>query len=129
MRKIIFISILLFTGLKLKSQINLNLETNSKCELFATKGNFDKQDRLKEIKKLSGQLVTVYLVKGKNNKVKNKYTGRISTVLIDKPDMKIDNVTKVLTVTTENENGQMIAHFPLTYDKGYRIYLTECLKE
>ena len=129
MRKTVIIAILLLIGFCADAQEILDLESNKKCELFSSKDNFNKQDRLEKIKSLGGQSVTVYLIKGKNNKIKSKYTGTIDLVLVNKPNPNIDLVTSVLTITMDNGNGQMMAKFPHTDKKEYRIYLAECLNK
>lgn len=105
----------------------LDVDKYNDCELFAQKKDFDKQERLEQIKKLGGKTVTVFIVKAKNNKIKNKYTGVIDLTLINKGKLPIDNLTSVLVVNVDNGNGQISAYFPLTDNKSYRIYLTDCL--
>jgi endo-alpha-1,4-polygalactosaminidase (GH114 family) len=111
----------------LYAQETLDVTKNRDCELFPEKGKFNAEERLKEIKEIGGRLVTVYLVKGKDNKVKSKYSGRVDLRSIDDAKLSLDTRTKVLVVTVDQGNGKMIAYFPLTYDENYRIYLTDCL--
>lgn len=126
------LSILLFimtlTG-TLYAQEVLDLAKNRDCEVFPVKGKFDAEERLKQIKEIGGQLVTVYLVKGKDNKIKTKYTGRVDLRSIDDSKLSLDTRTKVLVVTVDQTDGRKISYLPLTYDKGFRIYLTSCLKQ
>lgn len=105
----------------------LDLQTNLECELFANKKDFNQEERLEEIKKLEGKLVTVYFIKGKNNKIKSQYTGKIDLTLIKAGNSTLKNMTSVLVVSEDKGNGQMLAHFPLTDSENYRIYLVECL--
>ena len=121
---LLFIMILTST---LYAQETLDLTKNRECELFPEKGKFNAEERLKKIKEIGGQLVTVYLVKGKDNKIKTKYTGRVDLRSIDDGKLSLDTRTKVLVVTVDQGNGRMISYFPLTYDENYRIYLTDCL--
>jgi hypothetical protein len=111
------------------AQETLDVSKIKDCELFPEKGKFDAEKRLNEIKGFGGSLVTVYLVKGKNNKIKSKYTGRVDLRSIDDSKLSLDTRTKVLVVTTEPKNGEVISYLPLTYDKSFRIYLTDCLEE
>jgi hypothetical protein len=46
--------------------------------------------------------------------------------LIDDEKLSLNTRTKVMVVTVDQGNGRMISYFPLTYDKNYRIYLTDC---
>jgi endo-alpha-1,4-polygalactosaminidase (GH114 family) len=110
----------------LYAQETLDVTKNRDCELFPEKGKFNAEERLKEIKEIGGRLVTVYLVKGKDKKVKSKYSGRVDLRSIDDAKLSLDTRTKVLVVTVD-QGGKMIAYFPLTYDENYRIYLTDCL--
>lgn len=105
----------------------LDLPTNLECELFTNKKDFNQEERLQEIKKLEGKLVTVYLIKGKKNKIKSQYTGKIDLILIKAGNSTLKNMTSVLVVSEDKGNGQMLAHFPLTDSENYRIYLVECL--
>lgn len=111
------------------AQEKLDLNAYSDCELFPEKDSFDQQERFEEIKKLGGKSVTVYFVKGKSNKIKKKYTGNIDLSLIEKSDLPMSNHVSVLTVIEDLGDGQRRANFPLTDDKNFRIYLTECLNE
>jgi endo-alpha-1,4-polygalactosaminidase (GH114 family) len=110
----------------LYAQETLDVTKNRDCELFPEKGKFNAEERLKEIKEIGGRLVTVYLVKGKDKKVKSKYSGRVDLRSIDDAKLSLDTRTKVLVVAVD-QGGKMIAYFPLTYDENYRIYLTDCL--
>jgi len=124
------LSILLFIVIStstLYAQETLDLTENRDCELFPEKGKFNAEERLKKIKEIGGRLVTVYLVKGKDNKIKTKYTGRVDLRSIDDGKLSLDTRTKVLVVAVDQGNGRVISYFPLTYDKNYRIYLTDCL--
>ncbi|MCW5910501.1 MAG: hypothetical protein KIT62_05475 [Cyclobacteriaceae bacterium] len=126
------LSILLFIivlSSNLYAQETLDFTNNSDCEVFPEKGKFDGEERLKKIKEIGGQLVTVYLVKGKGkgNKIKSKYTGRVDLRSIDDNKLPLDTRTKVLVVAVDQGNGKMIWFFPLTYDENYRIYLTDCI--
>ncbi len=124
------LSILLFIMIStstLYAQETLDLTKNRDCELFPEKGKFNAEERLKQIKEIGGRLVTVYLVKGKDNKIKTKYTGRVDLRSIDDGKLSLDTRTKVLVVTVDQGNGSMISYFPLTYDENYRIYLIDCL--
>lgn len=121
----IFLFIIISTS-TLYGQETLDLAKNSGCEIFPEKGKFNAEERLKKIKEIGGQLVTVYLVKGKDNKIKTKYTGKIDLRLIDDGKLSLDTRTKVMMVTVDQGNGRMISYFPLTYDKNYRVYLTDC---
>jgi len=98
-------------------------------EVFPEKGKFNAEERLKKIKDIGGRLVTVYLVKGKDNKIKTKYTGRVDLRSIDDGKLSLDTRTKVLVVTVDQGSGRMISYFPLTYDENYRIYFTDCLSQ
>ncbi len=118
---------LLSLGTLVFAQETLDLEANSECELFSVKKDFDLNERLKKIKDLGGQLVTVYLIKGKSNKIKSTYTGKVDLTLIERGESPLNNMTSVLIVTEDKGNGQMVSQFPLTDDNSYRIYLAECL--
>ena len=125
-----FLSTLLFIMIStctLYGQEILDVTKNVDCEVFPEKGKFNGEDRLKKIKEIGGQLVTVYLVKGKDNKIKTKYTGKVDLRSIDDSKLSLDTRTKVMVVTVDQGNGKMISYFPLTYDKNYWIYLTDCL--
>ena len=125
MRYLLTLAFLSFVTIAI-AQETLNLEANSECELFSEKKEFDRNERLQEIKDLGGQFVTVYLVKGKSNKIKSTYTGKVDLILIERGESPLKNMTSVLIVTEDKGNGQMLSHLPLTDDKAYRIYLTEC---
>jgi hypothetical protein len=118
--------IMILTG-KLYAQDTLDLTKNRDCEVFPEKGKFNAEERLKKIKEIGGQLVTVYLVKGKDSKIKTKYTGRVDLRSIDDNKLSLDTRTKVLVVAVDQGNGKMIWYFPLTYDKNYRVYLADCV--
>ncbi|AFM04391.1 hypothetical protein Fleli_2007 [Bernardetia litoralis DSM 6794] len=126
--KYLFILILLCFTFQGMAQ-TLDLPTNSECELFKEKKDFNKEERLQKIKKLEGKLVTIYFVKGKNNKIKSKYTGIVDLTLIKAGNSSLKNITSVLVVKENKGNGQAVAHFPLTDSKNYRIYLVECLEK
>lgn len=124
------LSILLFTTIStcaLYGQPTLDVFKNLDCEVFPEKGKFNGEERLKKIKEIGGQLVTVYHVKGKDNKIKTKYTGRVDLRSIDDDKLPLDTRTKVLVVAVDQENGKMVWFFPLTDDKSYRIYLVDCV--
>ena len=127
MRLLIILLFIMISTSALYAQETLDLIKNGNCEIFPEKGKFNAEERLKKIKEIGGQVVTVYLVKGKDNKIKSKYTGRIDLRLIDDPKLSLDTRTKVLVVTVDQGNGKMVSYFPLTDDKNYRIYLTDCL--
>ncbi|MBL4586098.1 MAG: hypothetical protein JKX84_03445 [Flavobacteriales bacterium] len=127
MKRVIITALLLLASNYLIAQETLDLKLFEQCELFSVKDNFNKQERLEEIKKLGGKLVTVYLIKGKNNKVRSKYTGTVDLTLMAKPNMDTELVTNVLIISIDNGNGQMTAKFPHMDKKEYRIYLTDCL--
>jgi hypothetical protein len=124
----IFLLIINLTS-TLYAQETLDVTKNRDCELFPEKGKFNVEERLKEIKEIGGRLVTVYLVKGKDNKIKSKYSGRVDLRSIDDAKLSLDTRTKVLVVTVDQGNGKLIAYFPLTYDENCRIYLTDCVKQ
>jgi hypothetical protein len=124
------LSTLLFIMISISAlygQETLDVTKKMDCEVFPEKGKFNGEERLKKIKEIGGQLVTVYLVKGKGNKIKTKYKGRVDLRSIDDSNLSLDTRTKVLVVTVDQGNGKRISYFPLTYDKNYRIYLTDCL--
>ncbi len=120
---------LLLIGPVSMAQDLFDLEGNSKCELFSDKKDFDRNKRLQQIKNIEGQLVTIYLVKGKTNKIISSYTGKVDVSLIKQGLAELKTLTSVLVVTEDKGNGQMVSHLPLTDDKSFRIYLTECLKK
>jgi hypothetical protein len=123
------LSILLFIVISISTlygQETLDVTKNMDCEVFPEKGKFNGEERLKTIKEIGGRLVTVYLIKGKDNKIKTKYTGKVDLKLIDDSKLSLDTRTKVLVVTVDQGNGKKMSYFPLTYDKNYRIYLTDC---
>lgn len=125
-----FLSFLLFTILStntLYGQQTLDVTKNIGCEVFPEKGEFNAEERLKKIEEIGGQLVTVYLVKGKDNKIKTQYTGRVDLRSIDDNKLSLDTQTKVLVVAVDQGNGKMMWFFPLTDDKNYRIYLADCI--
>lgn len=114
------LSILLFIMIStstLYAQETLDLTKNRDCELFPEKGKFNAEERLKKIKDIGGRLVTVYLVKGKDNKIKTKYTGRVDLRSIDDGKLSLDTRTKVLVVTVDQGNGRMISYFLLLMTK------------
>lgn len=124
------LSILLFTTIStcaLYGQPTLDVSKNLDCEVFPEKGKFNGEERLKKIKEIGGRLVTVYHVKGKDNKIKTKYTGRVDLRSIDDAKLPLDTRTKVLVVAVDQGNGKMMWLFPLTDDKSYRIYLADCV--
>jgi len=124
------LSILLFTMIStsaLYGQQTLYITKNMDCEVFPEKGKFNGEERLKKIKEIGGKLVTVYLVKGKDNKIKTKYTGRVDLRSIDDNKLSLDTRTKVLVVAVDQGSGKMMWFFPLTDDKNYRIYLADCV--
>lgn len=104
----IILLFLLVVSQDLLGQETLDLTRNKECELFPEKGEFNMDERLQEIKRLGGQLVTVYLVKGKDNRIKTKYTGKIDLVLIDQVKLPLETLTKVLVVTVY-ERDQKVA--------------------
>lgn len=103
----------------------LDIEKYRDCELFSEKKDYDVQKRIDEIKELEGKLVTVYQVSGKRNKIKLTYTGIVK--IVDYPNETDESRAKVITVLVNGKNGNGQAYFPLTYDKKYRIYLTDKL--
>lgn len=110
------------------SQDYLNVESNSECELFTEKKDFNREERLAKIKELDGTKVTVFVVKGKDNRIKSSYTGLVDLTLIERGESPLKNMTSVLIVTEVDANGREIrSHLPLTDDKAFRIYRTECL--
>lgn len=119
----IFISISLFSY----AQEFLNIEENKECEIFPDKGKFNYEERLEEIKNLDGTEVTVFLIKPKSGKIKNKFIGNVYNDLIDVSKLSIETETKVMTIKSTDANGNQSFYFPLTYSVKYRIYLTECL--
>jgi len=129
MRLLSILLFMMFFKSALYAQETLDLSKNKDCELFPEKGKFNAEERLKQIKEIGGQSVTVYLIKGKNNKIKTKYTGRVDLRSIDDAKLSLDTRTKVLVVSTHQGNGKMISYFPLTYDKNYRIYFTDCQQQ
>ena len=104
----------------------LDIEKNKDAELFIIKKGYDVQERLKEIEQIVGKQVTVYLVTGKDNKIKQTYTGIAE--MADYPKITDKSKATLITVRVKGENGTMGAYFPLTNDKKYRIYLTEKMK-
>lgn len=106
---------------------HLDTEKYAPCELFVQKSGYDWQQRLLQIDSLEDKEVTVFEVKGKDNQIKTSYTGTIKN-----PRKKSDKAPEkgwatVITVVTDMGNGQKSAHFPLTNNKNYRIYLKSCL--
>ncbi|MFC6997829.1 hypothetical protein [Rufibacter roseus] len=129
MKLLSFLLFIIFSTTSLNAQETLDVTKHTDCEIFPEKGKFDAEERLKKIKELGGQLVTVYSVRGKDNKIKTKYTGRVDLRSIDDSKLSLDTRTKVLVVAIDHEDGRKAWFFPLTYDKNFRIYLAECLEK
>lgn len=129
MNKKLFYLCLIFTILSTKifSQKILNTDSLNNCEIFTEKTNFDKKERLKQIKELEGKLITVYIIK-KNNQIKLKYTGTMCNGLKNegKEPSKID--VSVINIKVNEESGISRVYFPLTNSKEFRIYLNDCLE-
>jgi hypothetical protein len=75
---------------------------------------------------LANQEVTVFEIRGRDNQIKKSYTGKVENLRKKngKPPTK-GQATVIIVVV--DQNGQKSAHFPLTNDKNYRIYLKSCL--
>lgn len=127
--KYLVILIMMHVVIAALSQNTLKTESLIDCELFDEKKGFDLNERLQQIKDLDGKSVTVYLVRGKDNKIKNSYAGKVDNTLLDEKTMSLKEMTSVVVVTRVLENGQRVSYFPLTDSKSYRIYLTACLEE
>lgn len=125
MRLLFFL--LLISTRAVHAQDTLDITKHLQCEVFPEKGKFNREERLEKIKEIGGQLVTVYVLKGKDNKIKDKYTGKVDLTLIDNSKLSLDIRTQVLVVTVDQGNGKMISHLVHTYEKNFRIYLTDCL--
>ncbi len=106
----------------------LDVDANTDCELFKEKKDFNREERLAKIKELGGTKVTVFVVKGKDNKIKSSYTGLVDLTLIERGESPLKNMTSVLIVTEVDANGrELTSHLPLTDDKAFRIYRTDCM--
>lgn len=127
MKKVLLIAVIAVAGRTSYGQeTNLNTEKYAQCELFAQKSGYDWQQRISQMDSLENQEVTVFEVRGKDNKIKKTYSGKLKSTwkLGGKSPTKGD--ATVITVVQEQE-GKGIAYFPLTNDKSYRIYLKGCL--
>jgi len=116
--------VLFIISSNLGAQTYLENEKFQSCEIFQKKQYFDRQERLDFIKMNLGKKVTVFIIKGKSNKIKRRYTGKI--VATDNT-VSSNARTNVLTVETQKK-GKTIFRFPLTNDKKCRIFWTKCLK-
>lgn len=105
----------------------LDVEKYASCELFMQKSGYDWQQRLLQIDSLENQLVTVFEIKGNDHQIKTSYTGKV--FITGKKDGKLPTKGQatVITVVEDLGDGKMSAHFPLTNDKNYKIYLKSCL--
>lgn len=56
-------------------QNNLEEAKYSTAEIFTAKNNYVVEDRMKEIQDIVGKQVTVFIVSGSSNKIKQTYTG------------------------------------------------------
>lgn len=128
MKQLLAITFLTLSGHCTYCQEYLDVSKFQNCELFVEKKGYDRNERLKKIEELEGQLVTVYFVKGKNLQIKSKYTGSVLINWRDKNDISLKNKVDVLTVEYLEDGGRR-ASFPMTNDKSFRIYLTKCLEE
>lgn len=109
-----------------KSQ--LDTEKYASCELFAEKSGYDWQQRLSQMDSLEGQEVVVYEVKGKDNIIRSSYTGKVMNVWKKSGKAPAKGQATVVTVVEDLGGGKRSAHFPLTNDKNYRIYLRKCIE-
>ncbi len=127
MKNILILTLTIFIScLQSSAQELLDTEKYKAAELFVVKKGYDIQERLKEIESIVGKEVTVFMVSGKSNKIKQTYTGIAEMANYDKITDK--SKASLIAVKVSN-NGMMNAYFPLTNDSGYRIYLTEKMKE
>lgn len=123
---IIIIFLSLINSTKCYSQNNLDTEKFKDAELFTEKKNYNVEERIKEIERIIDKEVTVFIVSGKLNKIKQTYTGIAE--MANYPKITDKSKATLITVKVSNENGQMNVYFPLTNDKKFRIYLTEKMK-
>lgn len=108
-------------------QESLDMAKNASCELFSQKAGYDSQQRIDEIGKHENQRVTVYVVKGKDNKIKSSYTGTLKKLWKDDANLSDKIKSGTIAVETEGSDGKKNTNIPPTDDMAVRIYLADCL--
>lgn len=129
MKFLFSITIILFTifiSQNCYSQNNLDIEKFKDAELFTEKKDYDVENRITEIEAIVGKQVTIFIVSGKENKIKKTYAGIAE--MADYPKITNKGKASLITVKVKDENGQINVFFPLTNDKKTRIYSTEKMK-
>ncbi len=117
---------LFVASITVSGQQILDVSRNAECELFPQKKEYDQAKRIEEIEKLEGQLVTVFIVRRKTSKIKLQYRGTMKNAHVKGSSLSEKAKAKVACVEVVG-NGIKSMYFPLTDDRRYRIYLTECL--
>lgn len=127
MKKLLLVAIIIVAGkTSFGQKAYLDTEKHAPCELFAQKSGYDWQQRLSQMDSLENQEIVVFEVRGKDNQIKNSYTGKVKNVWRKNGKLPTKGQATVITVVVEKE-GLKNAYFPLTNDRNYRIYLKSCL--
>lgn len=112
--------------IKLAAQETLDIVKFSDCEIFKEKKEFDRNERLTFIKENEGQRVTVFFIRGKTNRIKSKYEGEI---FLGKQPSKVSLKVQTSVVRVKfTEGDRTVIKYPMTDDKTFRIYRSECLE-
>ena len=109
------------------SQDKLDIEKHADCEVFKEKETYDAKQRIAEIESLEDQQVTVYVLKGKDNKIKETYSGTLKYVWKEGANLPDRTKASVVAVEVDLGDGNKTTNLPMTGDKAIRIYKKECL--